>query len=119
MRAALEDMLAARLQKTVFAPPAVTSLTAACRAAKKQGCSYVLQATCSGAKFRQQRENYRLTMEEALYDTDGNMLTMQMNSTDTSSMTPIEAMLYNQLRGQENREAALTGKVSEKNETQR
>ena len=58
-------------------------------------------------------------MEEALYDTDGNMLTMQMNSTDTSSMTPIEAMLYNQLRGQENREAALTGKVSEKNETQR
>ena len=34
-------------------------------------------------------------------------------------MTPIEAMLYNQLRGQENREAALTGKVSEKNETQR
>ena len=110
MRAALQDMLAARIQRVVFGSGSRTSLAAACAEAKKQGCSYVLLEDFNGVRLKKERWNFRLTMEEMLYDTEGRLLTMQTNSVDTSSMTPIEAMLYNQIRGRESRETILMEK---------
>lgn len=110
MRAALQDLLAGRIRQVVFGSGNRASLAETCAEAKKQGCQYVVLEDFSGARFKKERWNFRMTMEEMIYDTEGNLLTMQTNSVDTSSMTPIEALLYDQARGRESREQALTGK---------
>ena len=42
-----------------------------------------------------------------MYDLDGNLLFVQGNTTNTEDMTPIEALLYDQVATQQGREDAL------------
>ena len=53
------------------------------------------------------RSSTQISQEEALYDTKGNPLVMQGFTTNTDTMTPILAALYNEVAGRESREAVL------------
>ena len=83
------------------------SIAALCAEQKKAGCRYVLVERFSGSRIRNERNNYRLVMEEELYDTDGNLLTMQTTSATTTNLTPIETVVYLQFQAREQREKFL------------
>ena len=57
-----------------------------------------------GTRIKNEPYNFRLRMDEELYDVKGNLLTMQSTSTTAKNLTPIEGMLYLQYAGREQRE---------------
>ncbi|MCR5758708.1 MAG: lipase family protein [Selenomonas sp.] len=75
--------------------------------ARTAGCGYILcqQYTCK--RIRREKENYRLTLEEVIYDTDGNVCYLQSRSTTTKEMTPVQAAAYLHVQGEEDRAQAL------------
>ena len=48
----------------------------------------------AGAKVRDTRETYRLTLERAVYDMEGNLAAAGSHSATTGELTPIETVLY-------------------------
>ncbi|MDD6134542.1 MAG: lipase family protein [Selenomonadaceae bacterium] len=83
------------------------SLAALCTEQKKAGCRYVLLERFTGSRIRNEHNNFHMIMEEELYDTDGNLLTMQTTSASTKDLTPIEAMVYLQFQAKEQRDKFL------------
>lgn len=82
-------------------------LSSLCAEQKAAGCQYVLVERFIGSRIKNERYNYRMTMEEELYDTDGNLLTMQTTSSTTKNLTPIEAVVYLQFQAKEQRDKFL------------
>lgn len=83
------------------------SLAALCTEQKQAGCRYVLLERFTGSRIRNEHNNFHMIMEEELYDTDGNLLTMQTTSASTKDLTPIEAMVYLQFQAKEQRDKFL------------
>ena len=83
------------------------SLAAACREAKKQGCQYILQETVRAQRSKNELDNYQIELAEIIYDTEGNVLSLQTNVTNTGTLTPLEAVVYNQMMAQEKRTEVL------------
>ena len=83
------------------------SFTAELEAAKKAGCGYILTQEYTGKRIRREKDNYRLTLEETLYDTEGNILYMQSRSTTTKTLTPVQAAAYLHVQGEAERAQAL------------
>jgi hypothetical protein len=83
------------------------SLAALCAEQKQAGARYILLERFTGHQIRNEHNNFRMMMEEELYDTDGNLLTMQTTSATTQNLTPIEAMVYLQFQAKEQRDKFL------------
>lgn len=63
-------------------------------AARASGAERMVAYRIAGAKIRDARETYRLTLERAVYDMDGNLIASGARSARTGTLTPIEAVLY-------------------------
>lgn len=102
MKAVLRDALYARNAETVFSAAGgglseeglLTGLDAHLAAAKEAGAAQLYAYRISGAKVRDNRETYRLTLERAVYDTEGNLMAASSRSATTGALTPIETVLY-------------------------
>ena len=75
--------------------------------AKAAGCGYILSQQYTGKRIRQEKDNYRITLEETIYDHDGNVCYMQSRSTTTREMTPVQAAAYLHVRGEADRAQVL------------
>lgn len=103
-----DGLMAAR---TLFsALPGENKVAEAIRQAKDMGCRYVLIQNYKSERIKDKRTGYKISLEEALYDTKGNPLVIQGFTTNTDAMTPILAALYNEVAGRESRRAALARK---------
>ena len=104
-----KNVLMERISQPVFGEfSGHETLSEMCATAKGLGCDYVLVQDFTGKRIRDERYNFRIVLEEGLYDLEGNLLEAQSNSTTTKHMTPILASLYVQMAGRESREEALT-----------
>ncbi len=63
-------------------------------AARQQGCHYVLMQHFTGKRMKNEADNYRLTLEEAVYDDRGQVVSLQLRSTTARELTPLEAAGY-------------------------
>ena len=63
-------------------------------AARAAGAEQMVAYRIAGAKIRDAHETYRLTLERAVYDTDGNLIAAGSHSARTGALTPIETVLY-------------------------
>lgn len=105
---AVGDSLRLRYAPTVFSPQATQQDEAALfAAARAAGCRYVLIEHFSGKLLRERHGSFRLTLEEQLYDIDGQLLSLESRSTNTDSLPAIEACLYLAYKGSETRDRAL------------
>ena len=113
MRLAAFDLLKREIPGLVSARAAFSTLSgedkiAECiRQAKGAGCRYALIQRYASQRIKDKREGYKISLEEALYDVTGNPLVIQGFTTNTDTMTPILAALYNEVAGRESRQAAL------------
>ena len=102
MKALLRDGLYARNAGTVFAAAdgglsengLLSELEEHLTAAREAGATMLYAYRISGAKVRDQRETYRLTLERAVYDMEGNLVAASSRSQVTGMLTPIETILY-------------------------
>ena len=105
MRASLKDALSADYSTIEFAPiSASADISSLCQQAAAKNMKYVLMERFQGTRIKNEPYNFRLRMDEELYDVKGNLLTMQSTSTTAKNLTPIEGMLYLQYAGREQRE---------------
>ena len=84
-----------------------TSFAAMLEQAKAAGCGYILCQQYTGKRIRREKDNYRLTLEETIYDTEGNVCYMQSRSTTTKTLTPVQAAAYLHVQGEADRAQAL------------
>ena len=102
MKAVLRDALHVRNAQAVFAAASgglsedylLSGLNDHLAAARAAGAEQMVAYRIAGAKIRDAHETYRLTLERAVYDTDGNLLAAGSRSARTGSLTPIETVLY-------------------------
>lgn len=83
------------------------SYSAMLEEAKAAGCGYILCQQYTGKRIRREKENYRLTLEETIYDTEGNVCYMQSRSATTKELTPVLAAAYLHVQGEADRAQAL------------
>jgi len=102
MKALLRDALYARNAATVFSATGsglsetglLSELDEHLAAVQEAGATMLYAYRISGAKVRDQRETYRLTLERAVYDMEGNLVAASSRSQVTGMLTPIETILY-------------------------
>lgn len=102
MAAVLRDALHVRNARAVFAAGSgglsedylLSGLNDHLAAARAAGAEQLVAYRIAGAKLRDAHETYRLTLERAVYDTDGNLLDATSRSALTGELTPIETVLY-------------------------
>ncbi len=87
--------------------PGENKVAEAIRQAKELGCRYVLIQKYTSERIRDKRTGYKISLEEGLYDVKGNPLSLQSFTTNTDTMTPILAALYNEVAGKEKRQEVL------------
>ncbi len=87
--------------------PGENKVTEAVRQAKEMGYRYVLIQKYASERLKNKRFGYKISLEEALYDAKGNPLALQGFTTNTDTMTPILAALYNEVAGREKRQEVL------------
>lgn len=104
MELSLKDGLRDKINGVVFSPKneSTYSLYELCRAARKAGCAYVLCDTFVGKRIRNVEYAFKMSMQEEVYDTDGVLVAAYEVYTNTDIMTPIEALLYNQVKARRN-----------------
>ena len=102
MTAVLRDAIHVRNARAVFAAGSgglsedylLNGLNDHLAAARAAGAEQLVAYRIAGAKLRDAHETYRLTLERAVYDTDGNLLDATSRSALTGELTPIETVLY-------------------------
>ena len=102
MKAVLRDAIYARNAGAIFAATGgglsddglLSGLTAHLAAAKEAGATQLYAYRISGAKLRDRHETYRLTLERAVYDMEGNLVAASSRSQVTGALTPLETVLY-------------------------
>ena len=102
MMAVLRDALHVQNASVVFAAGGgglsadgmLSGLSSHLAAARAAGAEQMVAYRIAGAKIRDARETYRLTLERAVYDRDGNLLAAGSRSARTGALTPIETVLY-------------------------
>ena len=94
--------------RVVFAPAQQAGTFASWQAlAEQAGCRYILLERLQAKRIREERYAFRLSLEEELYDSQGNLLTMQSVSATTHGLTPIEVAGYLQYRAAAQRDLYL------------
>ena len=76
-------------------------------AARRQGAKFILVERFQGKPIKNEEANYRLTLEEEIYDGAGNLLTFQSYSTTAENLTPIEAVAYLTMKADDERRKQL------------
>ena len=102
MKAVLRDALHVRNASVVCAACGgglsedglLSGLHAHLSAAREAGAEQMVAYRIAGAKVRDTRETYRLTLERAVYDMEGNLVAAGSHSATTGELTPIETVLY-------------------------
>ena len=102
MKALLRDALYARNAETVFGAGGgglsddglLSGLDAHLAAARAAGATWLYAYRILGAKVRDKRETYRITLERAVYDPEGNLIAASSRSQVTGTLTAIETALY-------------------------
>ena len=102
MTAVLRDALHVRNAAVVFAASSgglseeglLSGLNEHLAAARASGAEEMVAYRIAGAKIRDAHETYRLTLERAVYDMDGNLIAAGSHSARTGTLTPIETVLY-------------------------
>ena len=102
MTAVLRDALHVRNAAVVFAASSgglseeglLSGLNEHLAAARAAGAEEMVAYRIAGAKIRDAHETYRLTLERAVYDMDGNLIAAGSHSARTGTLTPIETVLY-------------------------
>lgn len=99
MAKALQGSWQAHVKGYVQAPEgAGTTLTELCQQAREQNCSYVLLSRIEGKRIKSADLDFRMTLHVDVYDKDGHFVTSHEAVTHTAQMTPIEAVLYDQIQ---------------------
>ena len=103
MTAVLRDALHVRNAAVVFAAGSggglseeglLSGLNEHLAAARASGAEEMVAYRIAGAKIRDAHETYRITLERAVYDMDGNLIAAGSRSARTGTLTPIETVLY-------------------------
>ena len=102
MTALVRDALHVRNAAVVFAAGGgglsedylLSGLEGHLAAARAAGAEQLVAYRIVGAKIRDAHETYRLTLERAVYDRDGNLIAAGSRSARTGALTPIETVLY-------------------------
>lgn len=108
MQSLLQTTLSDRIEGVVFDTSGKNALDGICERARAAGCQYVLVDHIFGERVRDSQSYiFHMGLQEEIYDLQGNLLFVQGNTTNTEDMTPIEALLYDQIAMQQGREEAL------------
>ena len=102
MTAVLRDALHVQNAAVVFAAGSgglseeglLSGLNEHLAAARASGAEEMVAYRIAGAKIRDAHETYRITLERAIYDMDGNLIAAGSRSARTGMLTPIETVLY-------------------------
>lgn len=101
MAAVLRDALHVRNARAVFATGGglseeglLSGLSGHLAAAREVGAAQMVAYRIAGERIRDAHETYRLTLERAVYDRDGNLVAATSRSARTGTLTPIETVLY-------------------------
>ena len=102
MAAVLRDALHVQNAAAVFATGGgglsaeglLSGLDGHLAAAREVGAEEMVAYRITGVRERTARETYRLTLERAIYDMDGNLIAATSRSARTGTLTPIETVLY-------------------------
>ena len=102
MTAVLRDALHVQNAAVVFAAGSgglseeglLSGLNEHLAAARASGAEEMVAYRIAGAKIRDAHETYRITLERAVYDMDGNLIAAGSRSARTGTLTPIETVLY-------------------------
>lgn len=100
-RRATAALVARQLSGVVVGDAA--TLSEAQEKARALGCRYVLWQSYEARRERERLEAYQVTLQEGLFDTEGNLLAGQALTTNTAVMTPLLAALYDAAAGREGR----------------
>ncbi len=79
-------------------------------AARQQGAKFILVERFRGKRIKNEQANFRLVLEEEIYDGQGNLLTFHSYSMTASTLTPLEAVGYLTMKADAEREKLLTDK---------
>lgn len=112
MRSVVQDMLVHQLKGSVADIGEVKDMSDTCKAAKEMGCQYVIFEKITGALQKTTNGTYQLQVDEEIYDINGMLVSSQSTGMDSSRITPIEAVMYDIARGNENRQNAVKKEVS-------
>lgn len=107
MERAVQEITAASFTPLSTAEKASKDLPKLIAEAKAAGSKYILCQQYTGKRIRQERYNFRLTLEEVIYDTEGNVCYLESRSTTTKDLTPVTAAAYLHVQGEEARCQAL------------
>ena len=72
----------------------LSGLTTHLEAARASGAEEMIAYRITGARIRDAHETYRITLERAVYDMDGNLIAASSRSARTGTLTPIETVVY-------------------------
>ncbi|MCH4179511.1 MAG: lipase family protein [Megasphaera sp.] len=103
MESASNDYLRDYWHGLVFSKDDTRSLAQVCEEARKNGCQYILMRRFGGEKIKDAHHMFRMNLQEEIYDTSGSLISAQQYTTNTDTMTPIEATLYLTGLGQKKR----------------
>lgn len=112
MEAVLKDSFRARIPGCIFGEGIRGSVREECEKARAAGCQYVVMEEFLGKRIQKEEYNFAMMMHEEIYDVDGHFLGGQETATNTSEMTPIEAVLHAQTALKQSRERTLLGNKS-------
>ena len=79
-------------------------------AAQSAGAKFVLVERFQGKRIKTEEANFRLTLEEEIYDETGSLLSFQSFSTTASNLTPIEIVAYLTMQADEERSEKLAAR---------
>lgn len=104
MELALRDSLRGRFQDAHFSASESQTMIEACQAALKAHCAYVIFQRYSGRRLRNVENKFAMSLQEEIYDTTGRLIYAQAAITDTNLLTPLLALLYDQVKAEQSRE---------------
>lgn len=89
----LKDEISSDFMYTVFSE-ADANPSSLGRLARAAGCNYVMVQSLEGNRPKFSENEYRLTLNESIYDLNGNLLDSSSSSTAITNMPPLEAAAY-------------------------
>lgn len=91
---AADDYLRYHIGGIIFGKTETVLLDDGIRRARQANCDYVLLRRYKGERMRDANYDFCISLEEEIYDVQGNFITSRQCMTHTTEMTPIEAVLY-------------------------
>lgn len=107
----VQEMLVDQLRGAVADNGEIRDLKDTLKEAQNLGCEYVIFTKVTGDLLKTTKYTCNLQLEETIYDVTGNMVFTQTNSTNSSKVTPLEAVMYDVVRGSESRRNSVQNKT--------